>query len=313
MASEDKKQALAIYREASAKIENRVRVNAPILKALHIDPDHFQRVALNALLTTPALCRCTGPSLEKAVVLCAESGLLPDGREAAIVPYKTNAQFIPMVDGMRKLGREATPGLALRDRLVFLSDQWEYREGLYPVLNHVYGTGPQGDADVIAGYAVAHFPGATVPEFIVMTRAQILRHKGFSAFPDGPWKSHFQEMARKTLVKQLLKRLPKSRSLPTMSKEAESVSVTGFPDGAPPMATVTVDLTPDERGHNPAEALPGRHADPDTGEIEFGSTDPTPAEQEVNEAEAEDAERLADEQAATEALAESDGDNEALF
>ena len=249
MASHDKETAIQLYREASDKLKNRIRINEPILKALHIDPQHFQRVALNALLTAPKLAQCTSASLEHAVMVCAETGLMPDGREAAIVPYKEKATFVPMVDGVRRLVREALPGIVLRDRLVYICDKWDYREGLYPVLEHIPGSGPKEDDDVIAGYVVANIPGASVPEFLVMTRAEILRHKAFSAYPGGWWTTHFQAMARKTVVKQLLKRLPKSRPIPFVSQAEEQAAEMAGADGP---NTITIDVTEPEAAPVPA-------------------------------------------------------------
>ena len=284
----------------------------PCFLRMGVSKEVYERVVLNALLSTPALAHCTHDSLDAAVRTCIEWGLMPDKRECVIVPFKNTATPMPMIEGRLKRARAGSPGLTLRVRAAFNEDDFEYEEGLNPILRHVPSrTGARGDKDLIAVYVIGLIPGAAGPEYEVFMRGDIMRYKGYALSVKGPWSTHFVEMAKKAVLGQLLKRLPTSITDTDLPEPLQDAEIKGMDFNVPD--TVTVDLTPDERGHNPAEALPSRHADPDTGEIEFGSTEPTPAEQEVKDAEAEDAERLADEQAATEALAESDGDNEALF
>ena len=67
---------------------------------------------------------------------------------------------------------------------------------------------------VIATYAIARRPGSIDPDFEVMDRATIDRYRGYSRARSGPWDTHYVEMAEKTVLKQLLKRLPKSVQAP---------------------------------------------------------------------------------------------------
>ena len=66
---------------------------------------------------------------------------------------------------------------------------------------------------MIAAYAVAHIPGASEPEFEVFDRATIDRYRGYSR-GGNIWQSHFVEMAKKAVLGQLLKRLPKAVGAP---------------------------------------------------------------------------------------------------
>ena len=75
-------------------------------------------------------------------------------------------------------------------------------------------TADHSDGQVIAAYAVATRPGNMDPDFEVMDRATIDRYRGYSRSRSGPWDTHYVEMAEKTVLKQLLKRLPKSVTAP---------------------------------------------------------------------------------------------------
>ena len=198
---------------AADALKNRVELSEALLERMGVSVEAFSRVLLNALLANPKLVECSKASLERAVVICIDAGLLPDGRQAAIVPYSGEAQVLPMIEGRLMLARRATPGLALRVRAVFDADEWEYSEGLVPVLIHKPDlNASRTEADLIACYAVGIIPGSQAPEFEVHSRADTDRYRAksrASGRAGAPWNTEYVEMAKKTVLGQLLKRLPK--------------------------------------------------------------------------------------------------------
>ena len=201
-------------------IEKRVKASESLLERMGITPEAYERVVLNALIRNPNLADCDRNSLDIAVADCIQAGLLPDGKQCAIVPFKPRnapsalATVIPMIEGRLMLARRATPGLALRVRVVYQDDEWDYSEGLHVTLKHRPNPlADKRDENVIAAYAVAHLPGSTYPEFEVFDRATINRYRGYSK-SDGIWQSHFPEMCKKAVLGQLLKRLPKAVGAP---------------------------------------------------------------------------------------------------
>ena len=206
----------------TTKIARRASLSASLLERMGISAAAFERVALNALVMQPQVAECDPTSVDRALIQCINAGLIPDGREAVIVPFRNKregkvvATMIPMVEGQIKLARQASPGLALRVIAVYKDDEWEYEEGLTPVLRHVPNPdGSRKDADLIAAYAIAKLPDASEPEYEVMWRSDIDRIRAMSRARGGPWEDHFIAMSKKTVCKQLLKRLPKSVSAPS--------------------------------------------------------------------------------------------------
>ena len=205
----------------STEIIRQIEINAATIESAGISRKVFEEVATNALILQPGLAECSPQSVGIAVLRCAQIGLLPDGREAVIVPFRDRnsdtltATLIPMIEGRLKLARRATPGIAIHGQLVFESDEWDYAEGLEPRLEHRPSIdGSRTDRDVIAAYAIATLPASGLREYKVMMRGDIDRYREFSRSKDrGPWKTNFQEMAIKTVIGQLLKRLPKSAQL----------------------------------------------------------------------------------------------------
>ena len=170
-----------------ARVDKRVDDSASLVERMGLSVDQYKRVALNAFVTTPALAECTESSLDRAFMQCIMAGLMPDGKEAAIVPFNDrnngtkDATLIPMVKGQLKLARRATPGLTLNVKAVYRDDDFDHDEGTQPRLYHKPNpTGARADTDIIAVYARALFPGASAWEFEVLYRSDIDRYRAYS-------------------------------------------------------------------------------------------------------------------------------------
>ena len=203
---------------AKSRIQSRVALSKALIRAMGMEPDVYERIALNALLTAPGIAECDPESIDRAVRECVEMRLVPDGRQAAIVPFRGRAQLIPMIEGRLLLARRATPGVAFRARLVYADDVWEHEEGLDVRLVHRPDPfADRRDSNVVAAYAIAGLPGGG-EEWVVLYRSEIDRYRRFSASAGrkgSPWDAHFGEMALKTVLGVLCKRLPKVPGQPS--------------------------------------------------------------------------------------------------
>ena len=243
-------------------INSRVGLSGDLIQRMGITVEQYERYALNALVTLPALAECTSVSMDRALIAAISAGLVPDSKEAVIVPFKDKdtgqktATLIPMIEGRLKLARKATPGIVFRVRVVYRGDKWEYAEGLRATLIHVPDpTANRSPEEIIAAYAIAHIPGAVEPEFEVMFRGDIDRIKTRSpGRGSGPWATHYAEQAKKTVLGPLLKRLPKAVGSPA-DPPSELVGYevdSGIPEGA-------IDVTPPE---NPEPEPPEPEKEP---------------------------------------------------
>lgn len=204
------------------RIETRVGRSSGLLKAMGTDYEAFLRVALNALVVSPDLAQCDPDSMDIAIVHALNLGLMPDGREAAIVRYKDRAQLMPMIEGRLKLARRAVPGIAIWARTVWEGDRWEHEEGLTPRLVHVPDPAAfdRKAERVRAVYAVARFPGGAT-EHEVLYRVEIDHFRAMSRARGGPWSEHYAEMGEKAVLGRLLKRLPRRAGEPDLPDEAD--------------------------------------------------------------------------------------------
>ena len=216
-------------KDFEARVERRAGLDSQRLEAAGIDPAVYLRVVLNAGVLNPALFDCDERSIDEAIMRSINAGLLPDGREAAIIPFKGSAQFVPMIDGELKLAHRATPGLSVWTRLVYDSDEFDYEEGMFPRLKHkVDPLGGRDDDQLVAAYAVAHMPRGSQPSFVVMYRSEIERYRGFSPSRESKrsaWNTHYPEMSRKTVLRRLLHALPVPAGLDRSSEDTDGLAL----------------------------------------------------------------------------------------
>jgi recombination protein RecT len=179
----------------------------------HINPKKFIRTAMTAIQTSPQLLKCDRRSLYGELVKCSQAGLMPNGEEAALVPFKDQAKFMPMVKGLMKLARNSGEIKSINSNIVYKNDDFEYwidSDGEH--IKHKPNLFSER-GDTIAVYAMAVTKdGGTYIE--VLTNEDILAIEKTSRGNNTPWKGPFRsEMIRKSAIKRLYKRLPSSTDL----------------------------------------------------------------------------------------------------
>lgn len=181
--------------------------------------DRLTRIVMTECRKTPALLKCAPESFYGAVLQCAALGLEPGSAlgHCYLLPFgngkdkqgRPNAQLIIGYRGMIDLARRSGQIVSLSAYCVHEQDTFNYKLGLDPDIEHI----PASVADrgkVTHVYAVAKLKGGGV-QFEVMSRAEIEAvRKTSKAGTSGPWSSHWDEMAKKTVIRRLFKYLPVS-------------------------------------------------------------------------------------------------------
>jgi recombination protein RecT len=241
-----------------AALLNDPKIKAQIALALprHVTADRLARVALTELRRNPALTRCDQMSLLGAIMTCAQLGLEPGGPlgHAYLVPFenrKTNrieAQFILGYRGMIELARRSGQIQSIEARAVYEGDEFEVRFGLDSALTHVpnFENPDRTQPDKLRFvYAVAKLKDGGV-QFEVMSRREIEAVRAQSkSGASGPWVTHFEQMALKTVARRLFKWLPISIELAT-AIEADERAELGLPQQTPLDADAIEAQAPEE-------------------------------------------------------------------
>lgn len=181
--------------------------------------DRLTRIIMTECRKTPALMSCAPESFFGAVLQCAALGLEPGSAlgHCYLLPFgngkdkmgRANAQLIIGYRGMIDLARRSGQIISLSAYCAHEKDEFEYTLGLEP--NIIHKPSPIADRGPVTHvYAVARLKGGGV-QFEVMSRAEIEAVRSQSkAGKSGPWCTHWDEMAKKTVIRRLFKYLPVS-------------------------------------------------------------------------------------------------------
>ncbi len=200
----------------------------------HVSPEKFVRVSVTAVQQNPDLLNADRTSLYGACMKCAQDGLLPDGREAALVIFGGKVQYMPMVAGILKKVRNSGELASIAAHVVHKKDKFKFTLGDEEKIEHETPPLDEDRGEPIGAYAVALLKdGSRIRE--VMTLAEIEKVRSVSrSGAGGPWKSWWGEMAKKTVIRRLSKRLPMSTDLESVIRaDDEDVDLDKVPAPAP--------------------------------------------------------------------------------
>lgn len=188
-----------------------------IAKALPsvITPERFTRITLSALSSNPQLSQTTPQSFLAAMMTAAQLGVEPNTPlgQAYLLPYRNKGQL----ECQFQLGYKGLIDLAYRSgeisviqaHTVYANDTFDFEFGLEPKLTHKPAMADRGEP--IAFYAVFKMKDGGFG-FEVMSVEDVRAHakKYSKAYSTGysPWTTNFEEMAKKTVLKRVLKYAP---------------------------------------------------------------------------------------------------------
>lgn len=197
-----------------------IKVMEPeIKKALPsvITPERFTRMTLTAVRSTPGLAACEPMSFLAAMMSAAQLGLEPNTPlgQAYLLPYKNNKKNITEVQfqigykGLIDLAYRSGEVEVVQAQCVYANDKFECEYGIEPKLKHIPADGERGE--LVKVYAMFRTKSGGYG-FEVMSIEDIRKHaeKYSKAYKTSfsPWKTNFEEMAKKTVLKRVLKYAP---------------------------------------------------------------------------------------------------------
>ena len=195
----------------------------------HMTPERMIRVALTAANSTYGLAECEPVTIAAAVVQASILGLEPSSvlGEAYLVPFwnsktrKKECQLIPGYLGLIKLARNSDQVSIIDAQIVYSNDEFEFHKGSDVYWKHKWcREGDRGEAQgVWAGYVLKD--GSK--NFEYWTIDQIERHRdrySKGAFDKeghltGAWRDSPEWMYKKTVLRQVIKLMPKSVEMAT--------------------------------------------------------------------------------------------------
>ena len=215
------------------------KMRPELAKALpeHVKPERLLRIAMTALRVTPKLRTCDPMSFIAAVMTSAQLGLEPNTPlgESYLIPYfvkgKPWVQFQIGYKGIITLCQNTGQYRSIYAHEVYKNDKFSYCLGLHKELVHIPADEPEGEP--IYYYAVYHLLNGGF-DFAVWSRKRVERHRDeyskSADFDSSSWKTAFDSMALKTVLKSALKYAPKSIELARQLSSDETVKTQIAPD-----------------------------------------------------------------------------------
>ena len=199
-------------------IEDMIKAMAPEIKnALPevMKPERFTRMALSTLNNNPKLRDCSQITFLAAMMNAAQLGLEPNTPlgQAYLIPYrnhgKMECQFQLGYKGLIDLVYRNPNIQTVQAQCVYENDEFDYELGLEPKLVHKPALTERGKLILVYALWKAENGGYG---FEVMSKDDIDTHarkysQSYSS-TSSPWKSNYEEMAKKTVIKKCLKYAP---------------------------------------------------------------------------------------------------------
>lgn len=239
-----------------------------IAKALPsvITPERFTRMVFTALSSNPKLQECTPQSFLGAMMAAAQMGTEVNTSlgMSYILPYNNHgtmeATYILGYRGLIDLAYRSGEVKSVQAHEVYENDVFEYEYGLEPKLKHVPAKTNRG--------SVTHYYAVFTTKdggfgFEVMSIEDITEFarkfsKSFNS-ATSPWKSNFDAMAKKTVLKQVLRYAP-----------LKTEFVRGMAQDGAIHSTISADMSMEPSMQIEADGAVSDHAeyvDADTGEV----------------------------------------------
>lgn len=180
----------------------------------HINPDRICRILLTEVRKTPKLLECSRESVLGAVMQASQLGLEIGNSlgHAYLIPYKNDGklecQFMIGYRGMLDLARRSGQIVSLSAQAIFENDAFEFEFGIQQKLKHVPTRSERGA--FVGAYAIAHLKdGGYQIEVMFKNDIEKIKSRSKSANLNySPWKTDYEEMAKKTVIRRLFKYLP---------------------------------------------------------------------------------------------------------
>lgn len=274
------KQSQEIQQQGGgASFRDLVKACAPQLQAVMpkgFKAERLAQMAIAAYKTTPKLSECTTTSILSCCLQCATLGLEPSAVDglgrAYVLPYyngktkRMEAQFTLGKNGMLELVERSGKVSSIRTQCVYEGDDFEYHEdetGIHfrysPNLN-----APHDELHLKLVYLACHMKDGGLA-FLQMGKSEIdaikarSKSKDRNGNPVGPWKTDYEAMAEKTVIRRAFNR----GMLPRSVEVAQAVAQ----DDSTPVVL-------DEEGYQVFGQMPDAveadvpdNVDPETGEV----------------------------------------------
>ena len=189
---------------SSAALIDDLRVDlAPMLAESGQSFDRLRTVFMTAVQQNPDILEGSEISIKREIRKCPPAGLVPDNKEAAMIPYKGELQYQPMVLGIIKRVKELGGVFSIVCKLVHEKDEFVLDEADPDSLSHKADPFSKDRGEVVGGYAIFRDDQKRVMHLETMSVEDFEKVRKASKAPNSPaWRDWRNEMYRKAVLRR---------------------------------------------------------------------------------------------------------------
>ena len=191
------------------QMEGEIRKALPTV----MTPERFTRIVLSALSANPLLAQTTPQSFLGAMMTAAQLGVEPNTPlgQAYLIPFRNKGvlecQFQLGYKGLIDLAYRSGEISIIQAQVVYTGDSFTYAFGLEPALKHVPALSSRGEPIYVYGVFKTKDVGYGF-DVMSIDEVRTFAQRYSKAYSNGPWQTNFEEMAKKTVLKRVLKYAP---------------------------------------------------------------------------------------------------------
>jgi len=202
-------------------------VNFAAVLPPNVSVDHFKRMAVTAVNANQELMGGDRRTLFNALSKCASDGLMPDGREAALVLFRKTkiknrfgqeeeidaVQYMPMIAGIRKRLENSGKIVSAEAHVVHKGDLFRWSLGDNAYIEHQPAPLDKDPGELIGAYAIIKMANGGIVRD-VMRWSEIERSRSMSRASGGlMWTKFPEQAACKTVLRRCAKGAPQEAAM----------------------------------------------------------------------------------------------------
>src|ERR1700752_4324605 len=221
------------YRKIEATLKQMMPTLTEAMPRVGLTAERLTRVALTTIRNNPSLLEADFTSLISCIMQSAQLGLEPSILgHVHLIPYRdnkkgiTNVQFQIGYKGLLELVHRSGNVQTIKCNVVCENDEFDYSFGIDEKLYHKPSKSNRGNPIFYYAYAKLS-SGGHAYEVMSVEDIQKIRDAHSVSYKfqknSSPWVAHFDAMAKKTVLKQLIKYLPISVNVQSQVATDETI------------------------------------------------------------------------------------------
>jgi len=224
--------AMVTYQAVTASFRADGGAEARALKMMfptRAEQDRYLAVVFGLLASeSDILQSCTPLSIIDSIKTAATMGLEPGTTDGSLIKRGSKCTFMPEYGGYLKRIRNSGKVLDVDTQIVMENDHFNYRLGTDPNIDHVPALTDRGNFSHV--YAWALMPsGKYLIDVLDVAEVDQIRDtygpRNNAGQLTGPWLTSYGEMARKTSIRRLAKRLPQEATGALLMADAQADAI----------------------------------------------------------------------------------------